>query len=32
MVGTQAVREFDGDGNAVRLVSLLIGFDELFNK
>ena len=32
MVGMQAVREFDGDGNAVRLISHLIGFDELFNK
>ncbi len=32
MVGTQAVREFDGDSNAVKLVSLLSEFDELFNK
>jgi hypothetical protein len=32
MVGTQAVREFDGDGNATRLILLLIEFDELFNK
>jgi len=30
MVGAQAVREFDGDENASRLVSLLSEFDALF--
>jgi uncharacterized protein YqcC (DUF446 family) len=29
-VGTQAVREFDGDDNAAQLVSLLSEFDALF--
>jgi uncharacterized protein YqcC (DUF446 family) len=31
MVAAQAVREFDGDANASRLVSLLSGFDALFS-
>jgi uncharacterized protein YqcC (DUF446 family) len=31
MVGAQAVREFDGDPQASNLVSLLAGFDSLFN-
>jgi uncharacterized protein YqcC (DUF446 family) len=31
MVAAQAVREFDGDTNATRLVSLLSEFDALFN-
>lgn len=30
-VGTQAVREFDGDPNAGDLVTLLAEFDELFD-
>jgi uncharacterized protein YqcC (DUF446 family) len=30
-VGTQAVREFDGDVNADRLVTLLSEFDALFD-
>ena len=29
MVGTQAIREFDGDEKATRLVSLLNEFDQL---
>ena len=32
MVGTQAIREFDGDANAAQLVSLLNDFDRLFDK
>ena len=32
MVGTQAAREFEGDGNASELVTLLSEFDELFRK
>jgi uncharacterized protein YqcC (DUF446 family) len=32
MVGTQAAREFDGDGNASELVTLLSEFDGLFRK
>jgi uncharacterized protein YqcC (DUF446 family) len=32
MVGTQAIREFDGDTNAAQLVSLLNNFDHLFNN
>ena len=32
MVGVQAVREFDGDANASRLVSLLARFDTLFDS
>ncbi len=32
MVGTQAMREFDGFPEASRLVSLLAEFDALFNK
>jgi len=31
-VGTQAVREFDGDSDASRLVELLTEFDALFSK
>jgi len=31
MVGVQAMREFDGDEDASRLVSLLTEFDELFD-
>jgi uncharacterized protein YqcC (DUF446 family) len=31
MVGAQAVREFDGDNNADRLVSLLNDFDSSFD-
>jgi uncharacterized protein YqcC (DUF446 family) len=31
MVGVQATREFDGDGNASQLVSLLSEFDDLFS-
>ena len=31
-VGAQAVREFDGDSRAGRLLSLLSEFDELFEK
>jgi uncharacterized protein YqcC (DUF446 family) len=31
-VGTQAVREFDGDPNADRLVTLLSKFDALFEQ
>ncbi len=31
-VGTQAVREFDGDQQAAHLVSLLCEFDSLFNN
>lgn len=31
MVGTQAIREFDGDPLAAQLVSLLNEFDGLFN-
>jgi len=31
MVGAQAVREFDGDEKASRLVTLLGEFDDLFN-
>jgi uncharacterized protein YqcC (DUF446 family) len=30
-VGTQGLREFDGDGNALQLVSLLCRFDEQIN-
>ena len=30
MVGVQAVREFDGEANASKLVTLLCEFDELF--
>jgi len=32
MVGTQALREFDGDERASKLVHLLIEFDQLFNN
>jgi uncharacterized protein YqcC (DUF446 family) len=32
MVGVQAVREFDGDARAGRLVSLLSEFDGLFDE
>jgi uncharacterized protein YqcC (DUF446 family) len=32
MVGTQAIREFDGDERASRLVQLLNEFDLLFNE
>ncbi len=32
MVGTQAIREFDGDANAAQLVSYLNDFDHLFDK
>ena len=32
MVGTQAIREFDGDVNAEQLVSLLNDFDRLFDR
>lgn len=32
MVGTQAVREFDGDAAASRLVSLLSELDDIINK
>ena len=32
MVGTQAEREFDGDSNAAKLVSLLIEFNKLYNE
>lgn len=32
MVGTQAIREFDGDANAAQLISLLNDFDRLFDK
>ena len=32
LVGVQAMREFDGDEDASRLVSLLSQFDELFNR
>jgi len=32
MIGTQAIREFDGDEKASRLVQLLNEFDMLFNK
>ncbi len=32
MVGVQAMREFDGDEDASRLVSLLTEFDELFDR
>jgi uncharacterized protein YqcC (DUF446 family) len=31
MVGAQAIREFDGDEDANRLVSLLSQFDDLFS-
>ena len=31
MVAAQAVREFDGDPHAARLLSLLSAFDALFN-
>ena len=31
MVGTQAIREFDGDENAAQLVALLNKFDHLFD-
>jgi uncharacterized protein YqcC (DUF446 family) len=31
MVGTQAIREFDGDESASRLVKLLNEFDSLFS-
>jgi uncharacterized protein YqcC (DUF446 family) len=31
MVGAQAIREFDGDRDAVGLVSMLSEFDGLFN-
>jgi hypothetical protein len=31
MVGTQALREFDGDERASKLVNLLIEFDQLFS-
>jgi uncharacterized protein YqcC (DUF446 family) len=31
MVGVQAMREFDGDETAERLVSMQSKFDELFN-
>jgi len=30
-VGTKAIREFDGDPTADRLVTLLCEFDQLFN-
>jgi uncharacterized protein YqcC (DUF446 family) len=30
-VGTKAIREFDGDSRADRLVTLLCEFDQLFN-
>ena len=32
MVGTQAMREFDGDATASRLASLLSEFDVIINK
>ena len=32
MVGVQAIREFDGDDNADELVTLLNGFDDLFDS
>ena len=32
MVGTQALREFDGDERASKLVNLLIEFDQLFSS
>jgi len=32
MVGVQAMREFDGNEDASRLVSLLAQFDELFDR
>lgn len=32
MVGVQALREFDGDDAANELVTLLIGFDDLFDR
>ena len=32
MVGVQAMREFDGDEKASKLVSLLCRFDELFSR
>lgn len=32
MVGTQAIREFDGDEGASKLVQLLNEFDLLFNE
>jgi uncharacterized protein YqcC (DUF446 family) len=32
MVGVQAMREFDGDEDASRLVLLLTKFDELFGR
>jgi uncharacterized protein YqcC (DUF446 family) len=32
MVGVAAIREFDGDGNAAKLIDLLGEFDRLFNR
>jgi uncharacterized protein YqcC (DUF446 family) len=32
MVATQAIREFDGDERASKLVNLLIEFDQLFSN
>jgi hypothetical protein len=32
MVGTQAIREFDGDYDAAGLVTMLCEFDDLFGS
>jgi uncharacterized protein YqcC (DUF446 family) len=32
MVGTQAIREFDGDYDAANLVTMLCEFDDLFGR